>query len=223
MPQDEISYTELTYRVVRESLEPLPFNEIVQRVHALRRITTKNPKTTIRNAIGQGCLILATGDGRYGWKPRLITGSVLRVTLSESDLAGPAVEFDEDVRDALWPSFFEIQKRCDLSPVKVQLPDGTVTQTPLDFLGKARWGTTGSPEFWVWFKALKAKPGDHLIFRVLDGVTRLYNVKFEPRSRRDEAAVAERSTSTLSLLIPFRKSGHSHGGSQRRRSGTSKA
>ena len=81
MPQDKISYTELAHQVVRESPEPLPFNEIWCRVHAITPIETKNPKGTLRSAIGQSRLIVATGDGRYGWKPRVITGSALRLTL----------------------------------------------------------------------------------------------------------------------------------------------
>jgi hypothetical protein len=86
MAKDTPSFTELTHQVVRESPEPLPFREILRRVHAIAPITTRNPEGTIRSAIGQSRLIVATGDGRYGWKPRLITGSVLRLTLSESEV-----------------------------------------------------------------------------------------------------------------------------------------
>jgi DNA-directed RNA polymerase delta subunit len=45
------SYTELAHQVVRESAEPLPFTEILRRVNAIQRITTKNPEATIRTAI----------------------------------------------------------------------------------------------------------------------------------------------------------------------------
>ena len=200
------SFTELTHQVVRESPEPLPFSEILQRVHAITPITTRNPKGTIRSAISQSRLVVATGDGRYGWKPRLITGSVLRLTLSESDLAGRAVEFDDDLRDALWPSFFEIRKRSDRNPVNVRLPSGSPTQLPLDFLGPSRWGTTGSPEFWTWFKALGAARGDHLIFHVLDGQARLYSVEFQPRAARDEAAIAERNQVIVQAALTFLRS-----------------
>lgn len=202
------SFTELTHQVVRESPEPLPFSEILQRVHAIAPITTRNPKGTIRSAISQSRLIVATGDGRYGWKPRLITGSVLRLTLSESDLAGRAVEFDDDLRDALWPSFFANQKRSDRSPVGVRLPGGGTTQLPLDFLGIGCWGTTGSPEFWAWFKTLKATPGDHLIFRVLDGQARLHSVEFQPRAAREEAAIAERNQAIVQAALTFLRSKH---------------
>jgi len=76
------NYTELTHQVVRESSDPLPFNEIVRRVHAITPIKTKNPKSTIRNAVSQSRLIVATGDRRYGWKPRILNGAAIRLTLS---------------------------------------------------------------------------------------------------------------------------------------------
>ena len=53
MPSSKTSYTELTHQVVRDSREPLPFTEIMQRVNTIAPITTKNPKGTIRNAISQ--------------------------------------------------------------------------------------------------------------------------------------------------------------------------
>ena len=203
MPKDKVSFTELAHQVVLEAPGPLPFNEILRRVNTIAPITTKNPKQTIRHAISQSRLIVATGDGRYGWKPRVITGSVLRLTLSASDLGGQAIEFDEDLRDALWPTFFEIQKRSNRSPVNVRLPDGNMTQLPLDFLGKGHWGTTGSPDFWVWFKTLSAAPGDHLIFRVLGGEARLYGVEFQPRAARDEAAIAARNQAIVQSALAF--------------------
>jgi hypothetical protein len=128
---------------------------------------------------------------------------VLRLTLSASDLGGRAVEFDEDLRDALWPAFFEIQKRSDRSPVNVRLPDGSTAQLPLDFLGKGHWGTTGSPDFWAWLKTLNAAPGDHLIFRVLDGDAKLHAVEFQPRAARDEAAIAARNQAIIQAALAF--------------------
>ncbi len=206
MPQDKISYTELAHQVVRESPEPLPFNEIWYRVHAITPIKTKNPKGTMRSAIGQSRLIVATGDGRYGWKPRVITGSVLRLTLSKSDLAGQFIEFDDDLRDVLWPTFFEIQMRTDRRPVSLRLPDSSVTSLSLEFAGAGRWGTSGSSDFWLWFKQLKARQGDHLIFCVLDGDARLYGVEFQPRAARDEAAIAERNQAILQAALAFYRS-----------------
>ena len=66
MPSSKPSYTALTHQVVRESREPLPFSEIMQRVDSFAPIATKNPKGTIRNAISQSRLIVNTGDGRWG-------------------------------------------------------------------------------------------------------------------------------------------------------------
>ena len=208
MPQAKTSYAELTHQVVRESREPLPFAEIMRRVNAIAPITTKNPKGTIRNAIGQSGLIVNTGDGRYGWKYRVINDSVLRLTLSESDCRGAAIEYAEEVRDVLCPAFFANQKYADREPIHLKLPNGERTRIPLDFLGTGgRWGTKGSPEFWQWFKSVRAKPGDALIFRVLDGEARLYAVEFQPRIARDEQAIAARNQQIVQAALDhFRRS-----------------
>jgi hypothetical protein len=193
MPSLKPSFTALTHQVVRESREPLPFDEIMRRVNTLAPVTTRNPKGTIRNAISQSCLIVNTGDGRYGWKCRVINGSVLRLTLSESDCRGEAIEYPGELRDALYPAFFASQRYGDREPVQFKLPDGTIARLPLDHLREARWGSRGSPEFWEWFHSLHAKPDDALIVRVLDGEARLYAVEFQRRVARDETAIAARN------------------------------
>jgi len=203
MAGSKVSFTELAHQVVRDSPEPLTVLEILDRVHAITPITTKNPKNTIRNAVSQSWLIVPTGDGRYGWKPRLISGSVLRLNLSAADLTGEAVRLTGELRDALWPSFFEIQKRTDRSPVQLELPDGTPTPFPLIYLWERQWGSPASPEFWAWFNTLGAAERDCLIFEVLDGQAKRYGVAFQPSAERDEGAIAERNQAIVQALISF--------------------
>jgi hypothetical protein len=203
MANPKISFTELAHQVVCESLEPLTVLEIMERVNAITPITTKDPKNTIRNAVSQSQLIVSTGDGRYGWKPRLITGSVLRLTLSAANLSGETAVLTRELRDALWPSFFEIQKRTDRSPVQLELPDGTPTPFPLMHLLEKQWGSNASPEFWAWFNTLGAAEGDCLIFTVLDGQAKRYRVDFQRFAERDEAAIAERNQAIVQALISF--------------------
>jgi len=203
MSEAKPSYADLTHQVVREATGPLPFVEIMQRVNALLPITTKDPKSTIRNAVSQSRLIVNTGGGRYGWKYRVINGSRLRLPLSESDLAQRQLTYTEELRDALWPAFFEIQKRTDRSPVRLQLPNGTVVELTLEHFVKTQWGTHGSPEVWSWLKSLKARSGDELIFRVLDGEARLYVVEFQPRAARDEQAIAARNQQIVQAALAY--------------------
>ncbi len=208
MPSSKPNYTALTHQVVRESREPLPFAEIMRRVNTLAPVTTRNPKGTIRNAIGQSRLIVNTGDGRYGWKYRVINDSVLRLTLSESDCRGEAIEYPGELRDALYPAFFSSKEYADRELVRCRLPDGTIARLPLDFLREARcWGTRGTAEFWEWFKSLRATPGDAMIVRVLDGEARLYAVEFQRRVARDEAAIAARNQQIVhAALEHYRRS-----------------
>jgi hypothetical protein len=193
---------------VRESRDPLPFDEIMRRVTTLAPVTTRNPKGTIRNAISQSRLIVNTGDGRYGWKYRVINDSVLRLTLSELGCRGEAIEYPGELRDALYPAFFAIREYDDRKPIHFKLPDGTIARLSLDHLSAARcWGTRGTPEFWEWFKSLHARPGDALIVRVLDGEARLYAVEFQRRVSRDETAIAARNQQIVrAALEHYRRS-----------------
>jgi hypothetical protein len=68
----QLSYAQLTRDMVELSPEPLTVEEIVGQVDDLRPITTKNPKSTIRAAIGASAMIVHTGGGLFSWKTRVI-------------------------------------------------------------------------------------------------------------------------------------------------------
>jgi hypothetical protein len=203
MPEKKPSYTDYVHQVVQESVDPLPFTEIFRRVNDLSPITTRDPENTIRNSISQSHLILNTGDGRYGWKYRLINGSLLRLPLAESDLAQRRIVYTDEIQDILWPAFFEIQKRSDRSPVNVRLPDGKNIEFTLVFFSKATWGTQSTPEFWDWLKKVGARPGDELFFRVINGEAHQYAVEFFKHADRDEAAIAERNRQIHEVVRAF--------------------
>lgn len=156
MSKSQPSYAKLTHDVVQQSLEPLSVDEIITQVNALRAITTKNPKNPIRGAISDSRLIVSTGDGRYGWKPRLIDGSVLRHILSAAELTQKVLHWDSDVWDALWPTFFAKQLYRDRSPAKVALPVDLVSEMPLVHFGHGVWGSRAEPKFWAWLSTTQA-------------------------------------------------------------------
>ena len=193
MTKEKISYADLVHRVVQNAPQPITVAEIMEQVQAIKPITTKNPKSTISNAVSQSHLIVAVGNRRYGWKPRVLTGSVLRLTLTTADSTGDTIEITDEVRDALWPTFFEIQKRSDRNPVQMELPTGETTPFPLQHLERSRWGSPASPAFRRWFNSLNATEGDHLIIEVVDGEARHYRVRFERFADRDEPTIAARN------------------------------
>jgi hypothetical protein len=202
MPKtDQPSYTTLAHQVVQSASEPLPFDEIMRRVQQLRPIDTKNPKNTLRNAISQSRLIVNTGDGRYGWLLRLINGAIMRVALTPDDFSEKAIELGDDARELLWPTFFEIQSRCDRSPIVLQLPDRTTATMALVHLHDSQWGMTGPAEFWQWFKSLHAAPGDQLLLRAVDGERKIYAVEFQSHAARDETAISERNQAVVQTAV----------------------
>ena len=193
MAERKPSYTQLTHDVVHGSPEPLTLDEIIEQVNALRPIMTKNPRGTIRGAINNSRMIVNTGDGRYGWMPRVINGSIIRQTLRESDILMEVLQLTEELKDALWPTYFAKEKYSNLDPVQITLTTGEKTEFPLEHLYDLTWGTHATPEFWAWFNALNANAGDHLLYEVVDGEAKQYKVTFESRADRDEEAIAERN------------------------------
>lgn len=203
MTEKKPSNADLVVQVVREAPEPLPFAEILERVNALSPITTRNPKSTLRNAVSQSRLVVSTGDGRYGWKYRLINDAVIRLPITEANLSQRQVVYSDELRDALWPAFFEGQKRSDREPVHLTLPNRKTIAWALEFLGAGIWGTSGSAEFWEWLEAAGVQSGDELIFHVVDGEARQYTIGLQPRNERDEQAIAERNQQILQAVARY--------------------
>jgi hypothetical protein len=199
MAGKKVSFTQLAHDVVNSSPEPLPFAEILHKVNSITPITTKNPKSTIRNAISQSRMIVSTGDGRYGWKPRLINGSLVRHTIQEAELVQNRLYWDRDVWDALWPTFSASKRYDDRSPVHVTLPDGKTTEYSLEMFVLGIWGTPATSKFWGWFHSLNAESGDHLLFEVVDGESKQYRLVFQRRIDRDETMITARNIELVEI------------------------
>jgi hypothetical protein len=200
------SFAQLAEQVVRASPTPLPFDEILRRVGALRRIDTRSPASTLRNAIASRRMIASTGQHTYGWYPRLITGSFVRAVLAAADLAHhpPRVAFDDDARELLWPGFFDYANRAEArAPVTVELASGPRTSLTLDHFQESDWGTYGSDAFWAWLRSHNPRPGDALILHALDAEQRRYGVAFEPQDRRDAAAYEARNAEMFEAVAKY--------------------
>lgn len=192
MAHNKVNYTELTHQVVHNAKEPLTFDEIIQHVADIEPITTGNPQNTIRSAISQARLIQSTGDGHFGWLPHLLRDNTFRHPLTAGELKDRRLSFKDELRDALWPSFFAIEKRRDRSPVSVKLDHGLIVDMPLE-PGRRDWGTTAVPAFWQWLGEQNAQAGDDLIFQVIDADSKQYSVKIQYQADRDEARITERN------------------------------
>jgi hypothetical protein len=56
--------------------------------------------------------------------PFCMSGSVLRIVLTEKKPANQPIPLDYEVLHALWPGFFEAGKRRNERPMRVHLPTG---------------------------------------------------------------------------------------------------
>ena len=201
MATDQPSYAQLTRDVVQHAAEPISAQEIQQRVHAIRPITTRNPKQTIRGAISNSAMLVNTGDGRYGWKTRVISGSNLRYTLRESDLLMEVLQYTDELFDALCPTFHAKAQYKNLDPITIKLPDGTTTPFPLEHLYPGMWGTHATEEFWDWLENQKPNAGDQLIFTIDNAEEGQYSLTFQPRGQRDETTITQRNQEFEALIV----------------------
>lgn len=195
-PKAEPSYSDLVYEVLQSADRPLTFPEIFEAVAERRPIATKNPKATIRGALSQGSQLVSLGDGRYGYLPHLITGSRLRLPLTEKKPANHPLRFSDELRHALWPMFLETAKRGTRRPVRLRLPTGVETTLSLQSLQDTQRGYWGSPmpeEVRQYLVAKFAAAGDSLLIHITDGEAGLGEIAFEPHRARDNAAVARRN------------------------------
>ena len=189
----ELSTAEIVHEVLLSAEQPLTFEDICARVNACRPVTTVNPRATIRGALSQGPQLVSLGDGHYGYLPKLIEGSVLRLPLTENKPAYHPLIYPDDVRHALFPSCMEIQKRRSERPARVRLPDGQLVELPLEFLGTASWGCSMPDGLRRYLIDSRAAAGDSLLIRIVKGESGSCEAWFERRGSRDGQAVARRN------------------------------
>ncbi|MCI0478429.1 MAG: plasmid pRiA4b ORF-3 family protein, partial [Anaerolineales bacterium] len=134
----------------------------------------------------------------------MLDGSVLRIVLTARDLKQRQVHYSDEVRDALFPAFFEIQKRADRNPVRVQIGEAETTWG-LEATHSGAWGTNATAEFWEWLKRAQPRARDSLLLTVVDGEARLYRVAFEAANQRDEPAIAARNRVLLDAALAYLK------------------
>ena len=189
----EPSNADLVHEVLRSAERPLTLHEISERVNARRLVTTAKPLETIRGALSQGPQLVSLGDGRYGYLPHVIEGSRLRLPLTQKKPANHPLIFPDEVRQALFPSWNDIQKRRSERPATMRLSNGAVVELPLEFLGTATWGTAMPDGLRLYLVDERAAAGDSLLIRVVGGEDGSCEAWFESRDRRDAQAVKGRN------------------------------
>ena len=191
--KDRPTTPDLIYEVLRSAPQPLTVDEILAEVNRRQPITTRDPKATIRSALQGGRQLVNTGDGRYGYLPRLVNGCVIRLDLTEDEPAQHPLICSDELQLALWPAFFEVQKRRNLRPVAMRLPGGDEIILPLTFLGPGLWGSELPPALRDYLLQHRAAVGDSLLIQVLDAEEGHAAAWLESRAERDEPEVHRRN------------------------------
>jgi hypothetical protein len=188
MVRGELSYTQLVAHVLQSSERPLTVDEILARVGAIRPVETRNPKSTVRNAMTSERRAVSLGGrpAHYTWWPRHLVGNAFRQPLHGSDLGAGTLVLVDEVRLAMWPDFFSGPSRSK-GMVTLHLEDGPVLHTHVSHLvsGAAVWGIRAEPTLAAWLADRGATPGDDLIVCVLDVDERRYALSLDRRRMCD--------------------------------------
>lgn len=199
----EPSYLDLVYEVLRGAEQPLSFAEICQAVERRRPAGTRDPKATIRGALGTGTQLISLGDGRYGYLPHLLRGSVVRLPLSGNETNGQPLTYPVEARQALWPSFFENSKRQLRRPVQARLSGRPDAALALEHLAGSTWGSPVAEPLHSYLAEGRASEGDALLIRVLDADAGQVEAWLERRTERDGAAVKARNRALADAVRGF--------------------
>src|SRR5262245_28184997 len=99
--QNQPTYAELIGEIVQKSQDPISIEEITRGVGLIRPFRSRTPKGRIRNAIISCRMVTHIGEGKYGWHPRLINGSRVRVPLISCDGDFEKIVFDDEAQNLL--------------------------------------------------------------------------------------------------------------------------
>jgi len=135
--------------------------------------------------------------------PHLLAGSLLRLPLVEKKPPDHPLVYTDEVRGALWPSFFESQKRKDMRPVRTRMTNGEEVTLSLDFFDEGVRGSLLPEGLRRYLVDSRARKGDSLLVRVVDGQAGRCEVWVELRKKRDEAAVRKRNQELADAAYQF--------------------
>jgi pRiA4b ORF-3-like protein len=181
----------LVRQVMQEADAPLTIDEILMRVTALHPLSSGNPKTTVRNAIGADPLVQLDASGHYTYLPRALSGAHMRVSM---ELAAPArglLGVTTEVFSLLWPAGFP----PDPAERTLLLQDGpSVTLLAANVEGAPRrslYALLALPlPFWAWWAAQRSAGSDALLIRCEDGEALRFSVQGLDLATLDRDSVA---------------------------------
>ncbi|HUT21144.1 MAG TPA: hypothetical protein VM366_18470 [Anaerolineae bacterium] len=203
MPE-EPSYTQLVVQVLRSAARPLTVDEILARVALVRPLETRNPASTVRNAITSERRVVTLGGrpAHYSWWPRHLAGNTFRQPLRASDLAAGTLVLAEEVWYALWPDFHAGPSRSK-GTVTLHLEGGPALHTHVSHLvaGKAVWGIHAESTLSAWLADQDASPNDDLIVRVLDVDGRRYALSLDRHVDREAIGARDRALADIAERV----------------------
>ena len=204
MTTDQPSYTKRVIRILQEAAAPLTVDEILARMGATRPVRTRNPASTVLNAMTNERRIATLGGrpAHYTWWPHHLADSAFRQPLRASDREAGTLVLTQEVRLALWPDFFSGPERSE-GQVTLHLEGGSTLETSVSHLmaGQAVWGFSGEPALTGWLEDLEVVPGNDLIVHVLDVDAQRYALSLDRRAEPESIRARNRTLADAAEVI----------------------
>lgn len=206
--QTQPSYTDLIYEALRAAKEPLSFDQLLAAVESRRRITSKNPKQTIRNAPSQSAQIVSLDSTMYGYLPYLLSDTYFRLTFASEHPESQPLVYPAELGNALCPGLRDARKRQNDRPVNLLLPGGNTVALSWELMEPYAIGSPLPDALRSLLSDHNASPGDALLIHLVDAVTGEAEAIFLAHGQRDEAMIARRNqalTATIESLFRSRR------------------
>ena len=193
------SATQSLIRSVLQESGPLSINDLVAACLARGSIESRNPKTTIRNALTSDALLQSTADGRYVYLPAVATGASVRLPVPDAANGQGRIAAGGEVVAVLLQQI----EAGEPGPARsLALADGpTVTvriergRGPVEGrVAAMTWPLVIPPPFWQWWAAQRRAGADEIVIRCEDGLTGQYTAAPIKSATLDRSAVGVRNT-----------------------------
>lgn len=184
------TYTECVATILQQSDAPLTLDEMLEEMHAMREVGA-GARTAAGRALTQLFQAVQVSRERFGWLPKLVTGSYIRHPLSDQEVKRGFLMLDELEHAAFFPEFFQNHSHNERS-IQVHLLDGP-TVNGSAYVERRTWSLHLGNAFATWVDRLGGTGNDSIIIYVDDAERGEYTLRLQPHEMRDLGTLKERN------------------------------
>ena len=176
------SYAECVATILQQADRPLTLDELLDQMSALRELGA-GARTAASRALSHLFQAVPVTRERYGWLPKLVTGSYIRHPLSEQEVKRGFLMLDELEHAAFFPEFFQDHARTERN-IRINLLDGPSLMGTA-YVERRTWSLHLGEEFAHWVDRLGGSGNDCIIIYADDAEQGEYTLRLQPHEMRD--------------------------------------